>query len=226
MGQSRVLSFFHNLQTPSVSGFLHVPANPSGDTLILTHGAGADCQSALLVALATAFCESGLAVLRCDLPFRQLHRHGPPPRSSANQDQRGLRNAVWAMKRASGRIFLGGHSYGGRQATMLAAAEPGLVDGLLLLSYPLHRPRNRSSYEPHIFRTSDTGAVRARLTRHYGHDWRNAEGGESHPRSDGVSRYSGRRTRVGLRANVRRSVDDRGEGILEFRRFCKLRGND
>jgi predicted alpha/beta-hydrolase family hydrolase len=41
----------------------------------------------------------------------------------------------------SGQIFLGGHSYGGRQSTMLSAAEPDLVSGLLLLSYPLHPPR-------------------------------------------------------------------------------------
>ena len=40
-----------------------------------------------------------------------------------------------------GRVFLGGHSYGGRQATMLAAEEPELASGLLLLSYPLHPPR-------------------------------------------------------------------------------------
>jgi predicted alpha/beta-hydrolase family hydrolase len=38
-------------------------------------------------------------------------------------------------------IFLGGHSYGGRQATMLCAEERDLVAGLLLLSYPLHPPR-------------------------------------------------------------------------------------
>jgi hypothetical protein len=43
--------------------------------------------------------------------------------------------------KAPGPIFLGGHSYGGRQATMLIAEEPQLVDGLLLLSYPLHPPR-------------------------------------------------------------------------------------
>src|SRR6185295_9899595 len=34
----------------------------------------------------------------------------------------------------------GGQSYGGRQATMLAADEPALVDPLLLLSYPLYPP--------------------------------------------------------------------------------------
>ena len=42
----------------------------------------------------------------------------------------------------SGRVFLGGHSYGGRQASMLAAEEPTLAQALLLLSYPLHPPRN------------------------------------------------------------------------------------
>jgi hypothetical protein len=35
---------------------------------------------------------------------------------------------------------MGGQSYGGRQATMLAAEQPGLVSGLLLTSYPLHPP--------------------------------------------------------------------------------------
>jgi predicted alpha/beta-hydrolase family hydrolase len=35
---------------------------------------------------------------------------------------------------------MGGHSYGGRQATMLAAEDPAVADALLLLSYPLHVP--------------------------------------------------------------------------------------
>src|SRR5262249_7855010 len=36
--------------------------------------------------------------------------------------------------------FLAGISYGGRQASMLAAADPASTAGLLLLSYPLHPP--------------------------------------------------------------------------------------
>jgi predicted alpha/beta-hydrolase family hydrolase len=44
-------------------------------------------------------------------------------------------------RQTSGRLFLGGHSYGGRQSSILSAAEPGLIDRLLLLSYPLHPPR-------------------------------------------------------------------------------------
>ena len=40
-----------------------------------------------------------------------------------------------------GRVFLGGHSYGGRQASMLAAEDSTLAAALLLVSYPLHPPR-------------------------------------------------------------------------------------
>jgi predicted alpha/beta-hydrolase family hydrolase len=128
-------------ETP-VRGFLHRPANAGQDWLVLTHGAGANCESPLLVALSDAFCLAGLTVLRCDLPFRQLRPHGPPPRGSAERDQQGLRSAIASVrKQTSGRVFLGGHSYGGRQSSMLAADEPSLVDRLLLLSYPLHPPR-------------------------------------------------------------------------------------
>ncbi len=48
---------------------------------------------------------------------------------------------LFCARSVAGRIFLGGHSYGGRQSTILCAAEPDLVSGLLLLSYPLHPPR-------------------------------------------------------------------------------------
>lgn len=134
--------FFDNSHRAAVRGFLHQPAVSNGDCLILTHGAGADCNAPLLVVLAECFYSSGWTVLRYDLPFRQERPHGPPPRGSAERDQDGLRAAVASMRRqASGRIFLGGHSYGGRQASMLAAAEPHLVERLLLLSYPLHPPQ-------------------------------------------------------------------------------------
>ena len=125
---------------PPVHGFLHRPESSSGDGLILTHGAGGNAHSGLLHALAEAFAASGLVVLRCDLPFRQLRHFGPPRPAQAARDRQGLRNATFAMRKiASGRVFLGGQSYGGRQASMLLAEEK-LADGLLLLSYPLHPP--------------------------------------------------------------------------------------
>ncbi len=124
-----------------VRGFLHPASTPSGDALILTHGASGSCNAPLLVALADAFAAYGISVLRCDLPFRQMRPQGPPSPASANRDQQGLRRAVALLsEQFPGRIFLGGQSYGGRQASMLAATEPRLVRGLLLLSYPLHPP--------------------------------------------------------------------------------------
>ena len=128
--------------TPAVRGFLHSAANPNGDVLILSNGAGSNCNAPLLVALAEAFSARDDTVLCCDLPFRQERPTGPPFPGNADRDRVGLRNAAAAMRKlAAGRIFLGGHSYGGRQSTMLSAAEPDLVSGLLLLSYPLHPPR-------------------------------------------------------------------------------------
>jgi uncharacterized protein len=136
------ITFSDDSLNPAVRGFLHSPANPNGDALILTHGAGSDCTAPLLVALSETFAGHAYVVLRCDLPFRQERRTGPPFPGNAERDRAGLRNAVAVLrKNVAGRIFLGGHSYGGRQATMLCAAEPELVSGLLLLSYPLHPPR-------------------------------------------------------------------------------------
>ena len=134
--------FLDDSETPAVVGFLHSPENPHHNALILTHGAGSNCNAPLLIALSQTFSANGFTVLRCDLPFRQERRSGPPFPGNAERDRAGLRNAVAVVRKiVSGRIFLGGHSYGGRQATMLCAAEPELVSGLLLLSYPLHPPR-------------------------------------------------------------------------------------
>lgn len=149
-----------------VRGYLHLPARSSDDGLVLTHGAGANCDSPLLLALADAFCASGVTVLRYDLPFRHLRPHGPPPRGSAERDQQGLRGAIASMRRqVSGRVFLGGHSYGGRQASILSAAEPGLVDGLLLLSYPLHPPQRPSELRTGHFPNLKTPALFVHGTR-------------------------------------------------------------
>jgi predicted alpha/beta-hydrolase family hydrolase len=145
---------------PAVRGFLHEPSQPGIDALVLTHGAGANCQSKLLIALAEVFANTGYLVLRCDLPFRQSRPHGPPFPAMAARDREGLRRAVEVLRlKTAGRIFLGGHSYGGRQATMLAADQPQLVAGLLLLSYPLHPPRKPTQLRTEHFPRLHTPAL-------------------------------------------------------------------
>src|SRR5205823_2674646 len=83
---------------PGVAGFLHRPSGASGRGLVLTHGAGSDCAAPVLVAAAEAFAAAGTAVLRCDLPFRQRRRTGPPSPAGAAEDRAGLRAAVAALR--------------------------------------------------------------------------------------------------------------------------------
>ena len=141
-----------------VRGVLHETGASRGPGLVLAHGAGSDCDAPLLVAAAKAFAAAGVAVLRCDLPFRQKRPAGPPSPAGAAEDRAGLRRALEALGASvAGPIYLGGHSYGGRQASMLVAEEPGLAAALLLLSYPLHPPK-----KPAQLRTEHLPRLRTR----------------------------------------------------------------
>lgn len=162
MFASLIREFVDTTMDPPIRGFLHTPDSPNGRALVLTHSAGGNAQAPLLRDLAETFAGTGITVLRCNLPFRQVRPFGPPGPGDAARDRAGLKNAVAAIEKImnapllassvrSGnssqfreekyRTFLAGHSYGGRQSSMLCAEEPELVAGLILLSYPLHPPR-------------------------------------------------------------------------------------
>jgi hypothetical protein len=130
-----------SLETGQVRGVLHQPESPNGNAILLTHGAGSNCQAPLLVALAAAFSGAGFLVLRYDLPFRVSGKKTPPPPASQASDREGILRAVEEVRKlVPGKIVAGGHSYGGRQTAMAAAGHPAMAAGLLLLSYPLHPP--------------------------------------------------------------------------------------
>ena len=135
-----------------VRGIVHLPDAPNGNALLLAHGAGSDCRAPLLVRLARAFEDSGYTVLRYDLPFRRERPKGPPFPAGAARDREGIEHAARAARRlATGRLVLGGHSYGGRQSAMLAASRPEIADRLLLLSYPLHPPKDPANKRTAFF---------------------------------------------------------------------------
>jgi pimeloyl-ACP methyl ester carboxylesterase len=129
---------------PPVRGYLHAARGAGG--LVLTHGAGGNAETPLLVAVADAFASRGVSVLRCDLPFPS---GAPAWRAVAARLRPRSHRAAGALavlqERARGRLFLGGHSYGGRQASLLVAEEATLVTSLLLQSYPCTRPESRAS---------------------------------------------------------------------------------
>ena len=109
---------------------------------MIAHGAGSNCEAPLLVAVADSFAAAGWLALRFDLPYRQARPKGPPL-NSGKQDREGIRQAAAALREhALGcPMYLAGHSYGGRMCTMLAAEDPQVASALLLLSYPLHPPK-------------------------------------------------------------------------------------
>lgn len=127
-----------------VVGDVHRPAGDPVAGLALTHGAGGNRDARLLQRAAAEFADAGFLVLRYDLPFRQRRQKGPPSPSTADRDREGIAAAADAVRElVAGQdvpVILAGHSYGGRQSSMLAAERPDVCDGLLLFSYPLHPP--------------------------------------------------------------------------------------
>lgn len=124
-----------------VPAAVHRHSRARGTAVLLTHGAGGDLDTPHLVALADAIAARGRIVVRVDQPWRAAGRAAPPPPHRAVP---GYLAVAEAARRAVGPRrdwVLGGHSNGGRIAShALAEHRPRRVVGLLLVSYPLHRP--------------------------------------------------------------------------------------
>jgi predicted alpha/beta-hydrolase family hydrolase len=137
----------------AIAGVAHAPtAEPTG-IVLLTHGAGGNRESPMLVRLCDQWAGHGWLAVRYDLPYRRRRPKGPPS-GSATADQAGIAEAV-ALARGTtdGPVLAGGHSYGGRMTSM-AVADGVQVDVLTLFSYPLHPPgkpeRARTEHLPAI----------------------------------------------------------------------------
>ncbi|MEX2587755.1 MAG: alpha/beta family hydrolase [Actinomycetota bacterium] len=112
-------------------------------SFLLTHGAGGSLATPGLRALGAALAERGFLVVRADLPYRAAGRKTPPKAESSVAGFAGV--VQEARRRFGGRSWVvGGRSYGGRVAS-LAVAWGLNVSGLLLYSYPLHRPGDPST---------------------------------------------------------------------------------
>ena len=102
--------------------------------LLLGHGASGTSQS--MLPWVRALDAHGIRARSLDLP-----------RGNAERAAERFLDAL-----DSARCAIGGHSYGGRAASLAAASAP--VAGLVLLSYPLHRPGHaddlRTSHWPSI----------------------------------------------------------------------------
>ncbi|MGD1280878.1 alpha/beta family hydrolase [Mycobacterium seoulense] len=137
-----------------IAGVAHRPeASPSG-VVVLTHGAGGNRDSPLLHQVCDEWARRGWLAVRYNLPYRRRRPTGPPSGSAA-ADRAGIVEAITLCRElADGPLIAGGHSYGGRQTSMVVAAREAPVDLLTLFSYPVHPPgkpeRARTEHLPDI----------------------------------------------------------------------------
>ena len=127
-----------------IAGVAHQPDGTPCGVVALTHGAGGSRESPLLQRLCDEWARRGWLAVRYNLPYRRRRPTGPPSGSAAG-DRAGIVEALILCRGlADGRLIAGGHSYGGRQTSMVVAegreASSVPVDVLTLFSYPLHPP--------------------------------------------------------------------------------------
>jgi predicted alpha/beta-hydrolase family hydrolase len=137
-----------------IAGIAHEPDGKPKGAIVLTHGAGGSRESALLKKICDEWARRGWLAVRYNLPYRRRRPKGPPSGSAA-MDQAGVVEAIELVRTmAKGPVIAGGHSYGGRMASMVVAEGTARVDALTLFSYPLHPPgkpeRARTEHLPRI----------------------------------------------------------------------------
>ena len=138
----------------AIAGIAHEPGDTPSGVVVLTHGAGGSRESVLLQQLCDEWARRGWLAVRYNLPYRRRRPKGPPSGSAAT-DRAGIVEAITLCRDlADGPLIAGGHSYGGRQTSMVLAEKPQPVDVLTLFSYPVHPPgkpeRARTEHLPDI----------------------------------------------------------------------------
>lgn len=142
------------LNLDQIAGIAHEPESAAAGIVVLTHGAGGSRESALLQRICNEWARRGWLAVRYNLPYRRRRPKGPPSGSAAT-DRAGIVEAIEVCRAlAEGPLIVGGHSYGGRQTSMVVAAAEVTVDVLTLFSYPVHPPgkpeRARTEHLPDI----------------------------------------------------------------------------
>ncbi|WP_396925522.1 alpha/beta family hydrolase [Mycolicibacterium sp.] len=123
-----------------IAGVTHEPDGTPAGVVMLTHGAGGSRESPLLIRICDEWASRGWLAVRYNLPYRRRRPKGPPS-GSAGGDRDGIVDALtMARSLADGPVIAGGHSYGGRQTSMVVVENPALADVLTPFSYPLHPP--------------------------------------------------------------------------------------
>ncbi|MEO8094306.1 MAG: alpha/beta family hydrolase, partial [Pseudolysinimonas sp.] len=119
------------------------PESPAA-TLVLAHSAGAAMDSGWMNELCRLLGDRDIRTARFEFAYMAGRREGirrPPPKAENSMAE--YRDAVAEIVRTCGTpVSIGGKSYGGRVASMVAdeLLDSGEVNGLVCVGYPFHPP--------------------------------------------------------------------------------------
>lgn len=107
--------------------------------VVIAHGAGADMTTPLVVGMCELLFEKGFATLRFNFLYKELGKNAPD-RAPVLEETWRAAIAFARKKTKAKRLVIGGKSMGGRYATIVASKGEA-CDGVVLLGYPLHPPK-------------------------------------------------------------------------------------
>lgn len=116
----------------------------AASTVVLAHSAGAPMDSAWMTTICTLLGDRGIRTARFEFAYMAGRRQGvrrPPPKAENSMGE--YRDAVAQIVQTAGSpVIIGGKSYGGRVASLVAdeLLDTGAVNGLVCLGYPFHPP--------------------------------------------------------------------------------------
>lgn len=110
-------------------------------TLLFAHGAGAPMDHPWMNTVATLVGERGIRVVRFEFDYMAARRTGGRRAVPKAENAMGEYRAV--VEQVGGEhLFIGGKSYGGRVASLVADElhDGGMIRGLVCVGYPFHPP--------------------------------------------------------------------------------------
>lgn len=144
------------------------PDSPAA-TVVLAHSAGAPMNSGWMNDVCGLLGDRGIRTARFEFAYMAGRRHGvrrPPPRAENSMGE--YRDAVADIIAIAGSpVMIGGKSYGGRVASLVADElhDAGTVAGLVCLGYPFHPPQRPEQLRTAHLLTLRTPALICQGTR-------------------------------------------------------------
>jgi predicted alpha/beta-hydrolase family hydrolase len=144
------------------------PESPAA-TLVLAHSAGAPMDSSWMDEVCRLLGDRGIRTARFEFAYMAARRQGarrPPPKAELSMGE--YRDAVAEIVAVAGSpVAIGGKSYGGRVASLVAddLSSAGTVSGLVCLGYPFHPPQKPEAVRTAHLLTLMTPALICQGTR-------------------------------------------------------------